>query len=263
MSRSGVESNVLSFAVKSMASIPRLSVVIASYNEEKRLPATLARLEAYFQEAKISHEFVIVNDGSIDGTIGVAEEFGLSTGAVVKVYSHFPNHGRGASIREGMLAATGDFVLDTDADCSVDPEAIGRFIQQFEKEPELDVLFGSRMMKGAKITYQQPPLRIFMGYGFLYLTRFMFWSWRTTDFALGFKMLRRAAAQDVFQHQYDNHFTAEAEIVYVTKLRGWKSAELPVIWTDDRDSRIKPLRDAIRSFKGLNRVLLNRLAGKY
>lgn len=242
--------------------MPELSIVIAVLNEEKRLPRTLHRLLEYLTRAGLRFEIIIVNDGSIDGTVGKVLDFSRETGGVVKLLSHFPNFGRGISIREGVLSARGEIILETDADCSVDPEAILRFLAEFKKRPDLDVIFGSRQMAGATVT-NKPTIRVFLGYGFIYLAKIMLWSWRTTDFTLGFKMFRKKSAQDIFAHQYDNHFAAEAEIVYVAKVRGWRIAELPVTWTDNRDSRVRPLRDSFRSFRGILKILLNRLAGKY
>jgi dolichyl-phosphate beta-glucosyltransferase len=84
-----------------------------------------------------------------------------------------------------------------------------------------------------------------------------------TDFTLGFKMYRNAAARDIFAHQYDPFYVAEAEKVYVAYIRGHKSIELPVEWTDDPDSRVRPFRDTFRSLRGLAQILLRRVTGKY
>ncbi len=241
---------------------PELSIVIAAFNEENRLPQNLNRLLDYLKRIGLTFEIIIVNDGSTDNTVKVVEDFSRGSNGVVKLVSHFPNFGRGTSIREGIQAARGVFILETDADGSTDPEAIPRFLTVFKKQPNVDVIFGSRQMPESVIT-NKPTLRVFLGYGFIYLAKIMLWSWRTTDFTLGFKMFRNQAAEDIFKHQYDNHFAAEAEIVYVANKRGWRVLELPVTWTDNRDSRVKPIKDSTRAFGGLVRILLNRLRGKY
>lgn len=242
--------------------MPKLSVVIAAYNEERRLPATLEYLVPFLRENVPSFEIVIVDDGSRDRTreavFGLQKRF-----PEIRLLSHFPNQGRGASIREGVLAAEGEFILETDADGSTDKEAIVRFLRYFEEHTEIDVVFGSRELPDSKIARGQSFLRVFLGYGFLYLARLMLWSWRTTDFTLGFKMFKRKAAEDIFRHQYDNHYVAEAEIVYIAKRRGWHAAESPVTWTDNRDSRVRPFRDSFRSFCGMCKVLLRDMRGAY
>lgn len=239
-----------------------LSIVIAAYNEEGRLPRTLERNIAYMQGRKESFEIIIVNDGSRDKTEEVVKNFSKQH-SEVKIISHFPNQGRGASIREGVLAAQGSVILETDADNSVDCEAIGRSLDAFKKDPELAVIFGSREMRDSVVTMHQPFLRIFLGKGFILLARIMFWMWDIHDFTLGFKLFRREAAQDIFKYQYDNYYTAEAEIVFLSRKRGWKYMELPITWTDNRDSRVHPFRDSVRSFLGMLLVLRNYFQGKY
>lgn len=239
-----------------------LSIVIAAYNEEKRLPKTLARVIPFLESQNIRFELVLVNDGSKDNTLNVLRQYAARY-SFVRVITHFPNQGRGASIRKGVLAAKGEIVLETDADGSVADEAIVRFLNHFKAHPEIAAIFGSRELPDSHIALKQPMLRVLLGYGFIYLTRFLFWSWHTTDFTLGFKMFRQVAAKDIFARQFSNHYVAEAEIVYVAKKRGWNVCELPVTWTDNKDSRVRPFKDSVRSLAGLYHILKNGFVGKY
>ena len=239
-----------------------LSIVIAAYNEEKRLPQTLERYFRYFKTIPQTYEIVIVDDGSRDRTKTVVEEL-CRIHPELRLLSHFPNRGRGFSIREGILAAEGHTVLETDADGSVDLGAVGRFLKYFQEHPDTDVLIGSRELSNSRITLPQPFLRVLLGKGFIYLAQILFGIWDIHDFTLGFKMFRKKAAKDIFARQFDDHYVAEAEIVFVSKSRGWKVAELPVIWSDNRDSRVRPLRDSLRSLKGLSKVLWQDMQGKY
>ena len=149
-----------------------------------------------------------------------------------------------------------------DADGSVDPEAAPRFLQYLKDHPEADFLVGSRSAPGSKIVAPQPMLRIFLGNGFLLLCSICF-GWRMRDLVNGFKMFRREVAHDIFHHQYINHFFAEAEIVEVGKYRGWKIKDLPVFWSDKRDSKVRPLHEILRSLKGIAEIFWNRWSGKY
>ena len=239
-----------------------LSIIIPAFNEENRLPKTLSRLLDFLNKNEVDFEIIIVNDGSNDKTADIVNDFSLKE-ARVKLMSHFPNRGRGASVREGILAAAGDLILETDSDGSVADEAILRFIDYFKNHPDINVIFGSRELPDSEIAYAQPFLRVFLGYGFIYLSKFLLWSWDTSDFTLGFKMFRASSAKDIFSHQYDNHYVAEAEIVYISRLRGWKVKELPVHWTDNRDSRVHPIRDSFRSFNEIIKLLYRRYKGLY
>lgn len=242
--------------------MPKLSIVIPAYNEENRLPKTLERMLPYLRSQGFSFEIVISEDGSRDKTVPLIQEM-ATRNPEIRLVGDGVNHGRGMAVKIGIAAAKGDLILETDSDGSVADEAIGRFVRTFDVDSELDVIFGSRMMKGSHIALWQPWLRTFLGYGFLFLARAAFWMWTTTDFTLGFKMYRKDAAKDIFAHQYDPFYVAEAEKVFVAKLRGHKFMELPVTWTDDPDSRVRPVRDTIRSLKGMLAIYARLLAGKY
>jgi len=142
-------------------------------------------------------------------------------------------------------------------------EAIGRFVAAFDSDAGLQAVFGSREMRGAVILGAQPYMRWLLGYVFIYLSRLLFSLWHVTDFTLGFKMFRLAAARDIFAHQYDPFFLAEAELVYVAHIRRHRNIELPVAWTDSSDSKVDPLRDVGRSLIGLLQILYRRFTGMY
>lgn len=242
--------------------MPHLSIVIPAYNEEKRLPRTLMRTVPFLRAHPASFEVVIVDDGSKDETVEAVKKLS-DTYPEIRLVSDGINRGRGAAVKRGIAEARGDLILETDSDGSVADEAIPRFVARFDADPKLDAIFGSRELPESRIVLWQPFLRVFLGYGFLYLTRFLFGMWSTTDFTLGFKMYRASAARDIFAHQYDPFYVAEAEKVFIANVRGHTAIELPVTWTDDPDSRVRPLRDTIRSFRGLADILVRFVRGKY
>ena len=242
--------------------MPHLSIVIPAYNEEKRLPKTLERMLPYLRSLGYAFEIVIVDDGSKDRTVQALHDVSARF-PEIRIVSDGINRGRGAAVKKGIFEAKGDIVLETDSDGSVADEAIGRFVARFDAESELDAIFGSRMMQGSRIVLWQPWHRTFLGYGFLFLARAAFFMWTTTDFTLGFKMYRRDVARDIFLHQFDPFYVAEAEKVFVAKVRGHRTEELPVTWTDDPDSRVKPVRDTIRSLTGMAEILGRFFIGKY
>ena len=96
---------------------PDLSIIIPSYNEELRLPATLERIASYLQTCGREAEILVVDDGSKDRTAAVAESFG-NTIPSLRVVSNGVNRGKGFSVRHGMQEARGRIALFTDADLS-------------------------------------------------------------------------------------------------------------------------------------------------
>jgi dolichyl-phosphate beta-glucosyltransferase len=94
---------------------PELSIVIPSFNEEKRLPATLERIASYIKASGRKTEVIVVDDGSADGTIRVAESFSGKF-ENMRVVSNGQNRGKGYSVRHGYMESRGETVLFTDAD---------------------------------------------------------------------------------------------------------------------------------------------------
>src|ERR1700722_1394080 len=108
-----------------------LSIVIPAYNEERRLPATLDRILAYLERSPIQvSEILVVDDGSRDGTAAAVE----SRGGIVRLVSNPGNRGKGYAVRNGMLKATGDWILSTDADLSAPIEELGKLIDAASRE---------------------------------------------------------------------------------------------------------------------------------
>jgi dolichyl-phosphate beta-glucosyltransferase len=239
-----------------------LSIIIPAYNEEKRLPPTLKRMLHNLETFPGTYEIIVIDDGSRDNTSAVAKEFAAQH-SNVSVVTNTINQGRGGVMRQGILSApAGRYILDTDADGSTDDEAITRFYQYLESHKDVDMIIGSRTIEGAKILTPQPFLRVALGYIFMAIACILF-RWRFVDRVNGFKLIRKEAALDIFANQYDNTFLAEAEIVYVAERRKWQTKELPILWTDNRDSRIKPWSESVRSLMGMLRIVWTDIQGGY
>ena len=76
-------------------------------------------------------------------------------------------------------------------------------------------------------------------------------------------MFRRETALDIYPYQTEKSFFAEAELIFIAEARGWKVKELPIVWTDDRDSRVRPIKEAWRSFWGMFKIFLRGKRGLY
>ena len=129
----------------------RLSVVMPAFNEESRLPSTLRQSIDYLQSQPYKSEIIIVDDGSRDRTCEVAR--GYSGSAVpVSLLSHpdGANHGKGASIKRGMLSSKGEYRLFMDADNSTTLDQIANFWLQFERG--CDVAIGSRALGDSSVS---------------------------------------------------------------------------------------------------------------
>ena len=239
-----------------------LSIIIPAYNEEKRLPPTLKRvLDFLVRHYKGTFELLVIDDGSEDNTSKSVEAF-ITQHPHVRLVRLPQNKGRGVAVKLGVGAANGDLILEMDADGSVDEEAIPRFVAYMDQHPEISMLIGSRNIEGAHIVRQQPLLRVMLGLVFFTLAWILF-GWDFRDRVNGFKMFRKKAAHDIFAHQYETGFLAEAELVVIAARRKWQYELLPVRWTDYRDSRIRPFKESWRSFWGMFAILKRDRNGVY
>ncbi len=120
---------------------PRVSVVIPCYNEETTVLELLARV----REAAVPlHEIIAVDDGSSDNTLAKLESADVPG---LRVLRHEHNRGKGAALRTGFAAVTGDIVIIQDADLEYDPAEYHGLLDPILKD-RADVVFGSRFMGG-------------------------------------------------------------------------------------------------------------------
>ena len=148
---------------------PALSIIIPSYNEELRLPATLERIAAYVAACRWDAEILVVDDGSRDRTAEVAESF-RDKFPSLRVVSNGVNRGKGFSVRHGMQEAHGGFALFTDADLSAPIEDAGKLLRALETQ-NYDVAIGSRALDRSLILVHESPFREFAGIVFNKIVR--------------------------------------------------------------------------------------------
>ena len=135
-----------------------LSVVIPAYNEASRIGPTLDALLAYLRSRGKFFEILVVDDGSVDETVGVVERRNDSE---VKVLSLAVNRGKGAAVRRGVEESTGEFILITDADLATPIEDLER-LEPFARNGHV-VVCGSRALTASAIRIRQPFYREHMG----------------------------------------------------------------------------------------------------
>lgn len=150
---------------------PTVSVVIAALNEAENLPHVLPRIPEWV------HEILLVDGNSTDDTVAVARQVCPDIRIVQQ-----QGRGKGAAIRTGFAAATGDIVVLLDADGSTDPSEIPAFVDTLIAGA--DFAKGSRFLKGGG-TVDMPFYRQMGNYGFVVLTNILFRT-RFTDITYGY-----------------------------------------------------------------------------
>jgi len=242
-----------------MSSAIELSVIIPAYNEEQRLPKTLARVRAYLRLAHPASEIIVVDDASTDGTADVVRA--AQDGAPeLRLLSHRDrNHGKGWSVRTGMLAARGRVSLFTDADLSAPIEEAGKLIAALDSA---DVAIGSRALDRRLIQVHQSRARELAGILFNRFVRLLT-GLRFEDTQCGFKAFRTAASRILFEQQRIEDFGFDPEILFLAKRHGLRAVEVPVLWANDPRTKVRMLADSARMFADLFEIRWNAVRGRY
>ncbi|MBX3158861.1 MAG: glycosyltransferase family 2 protein [Deltaproteobacteria bacterium] len=223
-----------------MSSFVDLSIIVPAYNEEHRLPPTLERLHRFLQRQPLRYEIVVVDDGSRDGTCRVVEE-AMRGIANLRLERQGANQGKGAAVRRGMLAAHGQLRVMCDADGSMPPEEMPRLLAPIIA-CQAEIAIGSRYAEGAKTAIRQPRYRVLWSrLCNKVIQRSLVPGVRDTQ--CGFKAFTAEAARDLFALGRIDGWAFDLEILALARRRGYAIAEVGVEWTDDRRSKINPLKD--------------------
>jgi len=213
-----------------------LSVVIPAYNEELRLPGTLNHAIAYLERQPYRAEILVVNDGSTDDTERILRE--RDSGQVPVELLHHPdngNHGKGAAVKRGILAAHGNFLLFMDADNSTTLDQIERFWPYFNRG--FDVVIGSRALKDSVIDRHQATAKEVAGRFGNWLIRILVVP-EIRDTQAGFKMFTRQAAEGIFPRLTIDRWGYDIELLAIARLLGYRIHEAPITWLNASGSKV-------------------------
>ena len=213
-----------------------LSVIIPSYNEEKRLPATLFDIDKYLSLQNYEYEILVVDDGSKDKTIDVVNGM-VSKIKNLKVLSYGENKGKGYAVKFGMLKSQGEYRLFTDADNSTTIDQVEKMWPYFKDG--YDVVIGSRDVKGAVLDPPQPMHRRILGEVFGLFTKVLAGTWGLNDTQCGFKGLTKRAADNIFPKCIIDRFAFDPEMLFLAKKFRYKIKEMPIRWKNDLESKVK------------------------
>jgi dolichyl-phosphate beta-glucosyltransferase len=228
-----------------VTTIPPFSLVIPAYNEAGRIGQTLRQCLVYLQNTSPESELIVVNDGSTDSTPEVVRDiFANSGGIEARLLEHSPNRGKGAAVREGLLAATRPIGLFSDADLSTPIEETPKLITPIAAG-ELDVAFGSRALDRGLIGHRQTWRREQGGRVFNLIVRVAtglpFW-----DTQCGFKAFRLDVFRPILERAKTDGFGFDVELLYLAHRTHLRIREIPVRWNHYDGSKISFVRDSLR-----------------
>ncbi len=239
-----------------------LSLVIPAYNEEARLGKTLREVFAYLNAQPEASEVIVVDDGSRDQTVRVAEEaFAAHARAVATNLIHLrPNAGKGYAVRAGLLAARAPVALFSDADLSTPitetPKLTGPI-----RAGQYDVVFGSRALDRGLVGVHQPLMREASGRFFNLMVR-LATGLPFRDTQCGFKAFRMDVCRPLVAACVIDRFGFDVELLYVARAAGLRMKEWPVRWNDVAGSKVS-FRAGLEGFAELREVRRKARQGVY
>lgn len=235
-----------------------LSVIIPSYNEEKRLPDTLTSVANFLAQQEYDSEVLIVSDGSTDKTADTARTFADKI-KNLRILDNKENHGKGYVTRQGMLEAKGQVRVFMDADNSTTLDQINSFLPYFKQG--YDVVIGDRDLKGSKLKVHQPFYKELLGdMGNLMIQLLAVPGIEDTQ--CGFKAFSGKATEDIFKRMLIDKWGFDIEALAVANKLGYKIKPLPVVWINDPNSKVK-LSGYINTLLELFKIKKNLIMGKY
>ncbi|MBN1939759.1 MAG: glycosyltransferase family 2 protein [Candidatus Aminicenantes bacterium] len=258
-----------------------LSVVVPAYNEEARLGDSLRSIRAYLESridpsgtgdgtpfllgGKLSgitmpadaltlgrgiSEIIVVDDGSTDRTAEVAAEV-LRGRPNDRILRRKENRGKGFSVREGVLEAAGRLILFSDADLSTPITELETLLAGLAEGS--DIVIGSRALPDSDIRRRQNRIREGMGRMYNFLIRLWVMN-GIRDTQCGFKLFRRKAARDIFSRLRTDGFGFDVEALYLARRLGYAIGQVPVVWINSPQSKVRMFRSSARMIRDLFRV---------
>jgi dolichyl-phosphate beta-glucosyltransferase len=236
---------------------PFFSLIIPAHNEQNRLPDTLQQAIAYLQAQSYDFEVLVVENCSDDNTFAIAQAF-ADQHPQVRVLQNI-QRGKGLAVKRGMLEARGEYRFMCDADLSMPIAEIRKFIP-----PALtgyDIAIASREAPGS-IRYNEPAYRNLGGRAINLIIRLLALP-GLHDSQCGFKCFSGRAADDLFQVQTLHGWSFDIELLYVARLRRYRTVELPIDWYYRSESKVHAVRDALRMILDIITIRRNAMRGLY
>jgi len=231
------------------------TVVIPCYNEAARIGDTVRATLDYLSIESPDAELIVVNDGSTDTTAAIVRDAFAGAKVETRLVENFPNRGKGAAVRSGLLAATKPIGLFFDADLSTPLSEIPKLIEPIA-EGDVDVAFGSRALDRELIGVHQPWRREQAGRVFNLIVRLAtgmpFW-----DTQCGFKAFRLDVCRPILEKAHTIGFAFDVELLFLAHRAGLRLREIPVRWNHAEGSKVRVVHDSLRMLREVIALRMN------
>lgn len=223
-----------------------LSLVIPAFNEADRLSRGLPQLIEGLSSDET--EILVIDDGSTDGTAGVARRH-LASWPQHSVVSLARNCGKGAAVRAGVVRARGDVIAFVDADMATDPGDLSALVSALEGN---HIAVGSRALDTSVVDNKSAHRAVMTRTFGLLVASLM--QLPMSDTQCGFKAFKGSIAKLLFHGSRVDSFAFDVEVLNLAVRLGLRTQEVPVRWTDKAGSHVRPVRDAIQMLADVART---------
>ncbi len=227
---------------------PRVDIVIPVLNEAHVLGDSVRKLRNFLLRLPYRCRVVIADNGSTDGTLDIARRLAGEYPDVAWI--HLDEKGRGRALRRAWRESTADVVCYMDVDLSTDLSALLPTFDALTREG-YDVAVGSRLMRESRV--RRCLKRDVLSRGYNLLIKAVLGT-RFSDAQCGFKALTRTVMERVLPQVEDQAWFFDTELLVLCEKQGYRIKDIPVIWDEDPDSRVKILRTVWDDIKGLLRL---------
>lgn len=237
------------------------SVVIPACNEAARISPYLLQISDFFAQRNRSYEILFIDDRSTDDTAVVVGRHAQLNPRIQLI--RLPRRSRkGAAIRHGMQAAIGRYQLFADADGATPISELAAIEKSLAEGANIAI--GSRELAARSrgfFVHKRTSRRMLGTLFNAALQRSGIKDISNTQ--CGFKLFRRAFAQDLFSHSSINGFGFDIELLYIAIQGGYRIAEVPVNWSDRPGSKFHLLKDGLATLRELAVIRINNRRGLY
>ena len=226
------------------------SIIIPSYNEEKRLPNTLIKINNFLKNKEYKYEILVIDDWSLDNSINIIEEMNILN---LKILKNWKNKWKWFSVKKWVLNAKWKYILFTDADNSTPIEELTKLEKYID---DFGIIIWSRYCNNANIKIKQSKLRQNIWRIWNKLIQLFLLDW-ITDTQCWFKLFEYNIAQKIFSLQKVNWYWFDMEILLAWKSMWYSIKEVPVEWYNSDLSRFRTIKDSFKTLLELFFIKIN------
>jgi glycosyltransferase involved in cell wall biosynthesis len=228
----------------------KIDIVIPVLNEAHVLRKSVETVLSFLRSSELKYQWqiVIVDNGSTDGTQRVAKELAAEHNQVRFIY--LVQRGRGRALRSAWLQSDADIVCYMDVDLSTGLNHLSELLDAIAVDG-YDIATGSRLMGESRTTRSFKREFISRCYNVMVkavlLTKF-------SDAQCGFKAVSRRAVEAIVPKIEDQSWFFDTELLVLAEKQGYRIKDIPVVWVEDDDSRVKIFKTGWEDVKGIIRL---------